>query len=203
VPPHRVRDRRAAARRPPPTSTLRTAPRVIPTPSASPSPSWLRSSVTQPNFHPRRLRLVQQRQLGQARARVSRSPPCLVQHRAADGLRGHTYREFAELLGSSTEPDGLDPVRSDEKSADNGGVDNTRRTPRLAEHPRERRRRRRRQPLKEESAVPLRSNGSLSMNRALMAAGLVDYVQLTLFPVISGRTGWTRSSRVRPTSTWS
>ena len=43
--------------------------------------------------------------------------------------------------------------------------------------------------LKEESAVPLRSHGSLSMNRALMAAGLVDLVQVTLFPVISGRTG--------------
>jgi dihydrofolate reductase len=43
--------------------------------------------------------------------------------------------------------------------------------------------------LKEESAVPLRSNGSMSLNRSLMAAGLVDYVQLTIFPVISGRTG--------------
>ncbi len=43
--------------------------------------------------------------------------------------------------------------------------------------------------LKEESEVPLRSHGSLSMNRALMAAGLVDYVQVTLFPVITGETG--------------
>ena len=43
--------------------------------------------------------------------------------------------------------------------------------------------------LKEESEVPLRSHGSLSMNRALMAAGLVDRVQVTLFPVISGQTG--------------
>ena len=43
--------------------------------------------------------------------------------------------------------------------------------------------------LKEESAMPLRSHGSLSMNRALMAAGLVDRVQVTLFPVITGRTG--------------
>jgi dihydrofolate reductase len=43
--------------------------------------------------------------------------------------------------------------------------------------------------LKEQSNVPLRSHGSLSMNRALMAAGLVDRVQLTLFPVITGQTG--------------
>jgi dihydrofolate reductase len=43
--------------------------------------------------------------------------------------------------------------------------------------------------LKEESAVPLRSHGSLSMNRALMAAGLVDRLQVTVFPVITGKTG--------------
>jgi len=43
--------------------------------------------------------------------------------------------------------------------------------------------------LKAESDVPLRSHGSLSLNRALMAAGLVDRVQVTLFPVITGRTG--------------
>jgi dihydrofolate reductase len=43
--------------------------------------------------------------------------------------------------------------------------------------------------LKEESEVPLRSHGSLSLNRALMAAGLIDRVQVTLFPVITGQTG--------------
>ncbi|TCC24037.1 dihydrofolate reductase family protein [Kribbella sindirgiensis] len=43
--------------------------------------------------------------------------------------------------------------------------------------------------LKEESDVPLRSHGSLSLNRALLAAGLVDRVQVTVFPVITGRTG--------------
>ena len=42
--------------------------------------------------------------------------------------------------------------------------------------------------LKQESDLPLRSHGSLSMNRALMAAGLVDFVQVTLFPVITGQT---------------
>ncbi len=43
--------------------------------------------------------------------------------------------------------------------------------------------------LKKESEVPLRSHGSLSLNRALMAAGLVNRVQVTLFPVITGQTG--------------
>jgi len=43
--------------------------------------------------------------------------------------------------------------------------------------------------LKAESDVPLRSQASLSLNWALMAAGLVDRVQVTIFPVISGRTG--------------
>jgi dihydrofolate reductase len=43
--------------------------------------------------------------------------------------------------------------------------------------------------LKDESAVPLRSHGSLAMNRSLMAAGLVDFVQVTLFPVVTGQTG--------------
>jgi len=43
--------------------------------------------------------------------------------------------------------------------------------------------------LKKESNLPMRSHGSLSMNRALMAAGLVDRVQVTIFPVITGQTG--------------
>jgi dihydrofolate reductase len=43
--------------------------------------------------------------------------------------------------------------------------------------------------LKEESDVPLRSHGSLSMNRALLAAGLVDRLQVTVFPVITGQSG--------------
>ena len=37
--------------------------------------------------------------------------------------------------------------------------------------------------------MPLRSHGSLAMNRSLMAAGLVDRVQVTLYPVITGQTG--------------
>jgi dihydrofolate reductase len=46
--------------------------------------------------------------------------------------------------------------------------------------------------LEQSRTVPLRSHGSLSLNRALRAAGLVDRVQLTIFPVISGRTGTDR-----------
>jgi dihydrofolate reductase len=58
--------------------------------------------------------------------------------------------------------------------------------------------------LKLESDVPLLSHGSLSLNRALMAAGLVDGVQVTLYSRSSPvRPGRTRSSRVRPTLTWS
>ncbi len=48
--------------------------------------------------------------------------------------------------------------------------------------------------LKKESPVPLRSHGSLSLNRALMAAGLVDFS--------AERPGPLRSSRVRTISTW-
>jgi dihydrofolate reductase len=43
--------------------------------------------------------------------------------------------------------------------------------------------------LKAESDVPLRSHGSLTLNRALLAAGLVDRIQVTIFPVINARTG--------------
>ncbi len=45
--------------------------------------------------------------------------------------------------------------------------------------------------LKEESDVPLRSHASLSVNRALLAAGLVDLIQVTVFPVITPQTGTT------------
>jgi dihydrofolate reductase len=43
--------------------------------------------------------------------------------------------------------------------------------------------------LKKESKVPLRSHGSLTLNRALLTAGLVDRVQVTVFPVITGQSG--------------
>jgi dihydrofolate reductase len=103
-------------------------------------------------------------------------------------LGANTYRQFAQLLGSI---EVLDPVNARMRSLPATVVSNTLEGPLtwpdatlvsgdavdvVAR-------------LKEESEVPLRSNGSLSMNRALMAAGLVDRVQVTLFPVITGQTG--------------
>lgn len=43
--------------------------------------------------------------------------------------------------------------------------------------------------LKEESDVPLRSQASLSLNWALITGGLVDRLQVTIFPVITGGNG--------------
>lgn len=43
--------------------------------------------------------------------------------------------------------------------------------------------------LKAESPVPLRCHGSISMNRALLAAGLVDRLEVMVFPVITGASG--------------
>ena len=103
-----------------------------------------------------------------------------------------TYREFVEMLGSSTEGSGVgDSWVTRMKSMPTTVVSSTLEGPLdwpdatvvsgdavdvVAR-------------LKEESDVPLRSHGSLSLNRALMAAGLVDRVQVTLFPVITGQTG--------------
>ncbi len=106
-------------------------------------------------------------------------------------LGANTFRQFAELLGESLHPEGLDPVNARMRSLPTTVVSTTLEGPLdwpdatlaagdavdvVAR-------------LKEESEVPLRSNGSLSLNRSLMAAGLVDRLQLTIFPVISGRTG--------------
>ena len=125
--------------------------------------------------------------------------PELLDHRLAQYaaeqrmvLGATTYREFAQMLAASTEDsDVRDPwvtrmrnmpatvVSStlegpldwpDATVASGDAVDVVAR-------------------LKKESDVPLRSHGSLSLNWALMAAGLVDRVQVTLFPVITGRTG--------------
>jgi dihydrofolate reductase len=107
-------------------------------------------------------------------------------------LGANTFRQFVRLLGPSTEESEVaDPVNTRLRSLPTTVVSTTLEGPLdwpnatlvsgdavdvVAR-------------LKEESEVPLRSNGSLSMNRALMAAGLVDRVQVTLFPVITGQTG--------------
>ena len=105
-------------------------------------------------------------------------------------LGANTFRQFAELLGAIRDED-IDPVNARMRSMPTSVVSSTLREPLdwpdatvvsgdaadvVAR-------------LKEESDVPLRSHGSLSLNRALMAAGLVDRVQVTIFPVITGRTG--------------
>lgn len=103
-----------------------------------------------------------------------------------------TYREFVSMLGSSAEqPEVLDPWVTRMRHLPTTVVSSTLQGPLdwpdatvergdavdvVAR-------------LKKESDVPLRSHGSLSLNRALMAAGLVDLVQVTLYPVITGRTG--------------
>ncbi len=107
-------------------------------------------------------------------------------------LGANTFREFVQLMGPSTgELKELDPVNTRMRNMPTTVVSTTLEGPLdwpdatlvsgdavdvVAR-------------LKEESEVPLRSHGSLSMNRSLMAAGLVDRVQLTIFPVITGQTG--------------
>ena len=103
----------------------------------------------------------------------------------------NTYRLFAEMLASSTEESVRDPWVTRMVAQPAIIVSNTLEGPldwpdatvvsgdAVDVVPR----------LKEESEVPLRSHGSLSMNRALMAAGLVDRVQVTIFPVITGQNG--------------
>jgi len=46
--------------------------------------------------------------------------------------------------------------------------------------------------MKEESAVPLRTLGSVALCRSLLAAGLVDRFRLVVFPVITGASGQDR-----------
>ena len=125
--------------------------------------------------------------------------PELVDHRLAlleDEQRmvfgANTYRQFVELLGAGTEESGVgDDWVTRMRSMPTTVVSSTLEEPLdwpnatvasgdavdvVAR-------------LKQESEVPLRSHGSLSMNRALMAAGLVDRVQVTIFPVLTGQTG--------------
>ena len=106
-------------------------------------------------------------------------------------LGANTFREFVHFLGSSAESPVDDPINTRMKTMPTTVVSTTLEGPLdwpdatlvsgdavdvVAR-------------LKEESELALRSHGSLAMNRALMAAGLVDRVQVTIFPVITGRTG--------------
>ena len=105
-------------------------------------------------------------------------------------LGANTFRQFAELLGPIDLSE-LDPVNARMKTMPTTVVSTTLEGPLdwpdatlvsgdavdVVSR------------LKQESEVPLRSHGSLAMNRALMAAGLVDRIQLTIFPVITGQTG--------------
>ena len=128
--------------------------------------------------------------------------PQLLDHRLAQHageqrmvLGANTYRAFAQMMAESTdESDVRDPWVTRMRTLPTIVVSNTLQEPLdwpdatlakgdavdvVAR-------------LKEESDVPLRSHGSLSMNRALMAAGLVDRLQVTVFPVVTGRTGLDR-----------
>jgi dihydrofolate reductase len=44
--------------------------------------------------------------------------------------------------------------------------------------------------LKRTTDVPMRSHGSIALNRALLAAGLVDRLEVMMFPAITGRAGY-------------
>ncbi len=44
--------------------------------------------------------------------------------------------------------------------------------------------------LKRDTDVPMRSHGSVSLNRALLAAGLADFLEVTVFPAITGKAGY-------------
>jgi dihydrofolate reductase len=125
--------------------------------------------------------------------------PELLDHRLASYSEeqrmvfgANTYRLFAQMLASNTEESGMrDPwvtrmlnlpatIVSTTLEGPLNGVDATVVSGDAVDVVAR---------LKEQSEVPLRSHGSLSMNRALMGAGLVDRVQVTVFPVITGQNG--------------
>jgi len=115
----------------------------------------------------------------------------LYDHEQRMVFGANTFRQFGEMLGSSAETSGVDGWNARMREMPATVVSSTLEGPLdwpnatlvsgdavdvVAR-------------LKEESEVPLRSHGSLSLNRSLLAAGLVDRVQVTLFPVITGKTG--------------
>ncbi|MGJ9373669.1 dihydrofolate reductase family protein [Nesterenkonia sp. CF4.4] len=128
----------------------------------------------------------------------NRQGPELLDHRASqftpDQLMvfgATTFREVAEIMAEGTDPNALDEwnqhllrkpavVVSSSLESTLGWPDATILRGDAATIIRG---------LKAESAVPLRSQASLSLNWSLLAAGLVDRIQVTVFPVISGHTG--------------
>ena len=52
--------------------------------------------------------------------------------------------------------------------------------------------------LKRETDIPMRSHGSISLNRALLAAGLVDRIEVMVFPAITGSAGYAALFRDGP-----
>jgi hypothetical protein len=117
-------------------------------------------------------------------------------------LGSGTFRMFGEMLGPISDSD-LDPINSRMKPLPTTVLSTMLKEPldwpdatlvrgdavEVVAH------------LKEESEVPLRSHVSLSVNRALMAAGLVDRVQVTIFRSSAAGPGRTQCSALRPTST--
>ncbi|MEO5921130.1 MAG: dihydrofolate reductase family protein [Pseudolysinimonas sp.] len=52
--------------------------------------------------------------------------------------------------------------------------------------------------LKRTTDIPMRSHGSVSLNRALLAAGLVDRLEMMVFPAITGEAGYAALFRDGP-----
>ena len=115
----------------------------------------------------------------------------LYDHEQRIVFGANTFRQFEEMLGSSADTSGVDAWNLRMREMPATVISSTRQGPPdwpnatvvsgdavdvVAR-------------LKEESEVPMRSHGSLSLNWALMAADLVDLVHVTVFPVISGMTG--------------
>ena len=128
----------------------------------------------------------------------SKQGPELLEHRAAQFRTDQhlvfgatTFKENAEILAEGTDPNALDEwyvrllhmpatVISSTLTDTLGWPDATIVSGDAVEIVAR---------LKEGSDVPIRSQASLSLNWALMAAGLVDRLQVTLFPVITASTG--------------
>ncbi len=186
--------------------------RALMIPDDHPPPTWRRGNRTGEHdegaghdrdlhlgrlLHPRRLRLLRPGGChwggywGKQGPRAPVPPGRLVRHRATHGLRGHdvsgerrdpALRDDPKVRTSGTcGRCGCRPPSSPPRCSDTLGWPNATIVSGDAVEIVTR--------LKADSDVPLRSQASLSLNRALLAAGLVDRLQVTIFPVISGRSG--------------